>query len=155
MTDKDDLAVVGCDIIDSNLYMVLGTAGDDGEPWVSPVYFAPEDYRLFYWVSAPEATHSRNLVARPQVSIVVFNSQVPIGTGQGVYMSAAAEELTGSDLDRAIDVYSRRAMEHGGRAFTISDLQPPAPYRMYRATASEHWVLDPAASPNQRTPVAP
>ena len=153
MTKQDDLATVARDIIDSNLYMVLGTAGEDGRPWVTPVYFAPHGYAEFYWISSPEAMHSRNLAARPEVSIVVFNSQVPISTGQGVYMEGTAEELHEDALERAIVVYSDRAKSHGGREFTAADVQPPAPYRLYRVIASGHWVLDPDASPDQRTPV--
>ncbi len=129
------------EIIGANLYMVLGTADATGQPWVSPVYYAMARYREFYWVSSPEATHSRNIAARPQVSIVVFNSQVPIGTGQGVYMSAHAEELTGADLERGIEVFSRRSLEHGGVAWTPDDVRGPALLRLYRATASEHSVL--------------
>ena len=79
-------------IIDANLYMVLGTADERGRPWVSPVYYAHVDYREFVWMSRPETLHSRNLVARPQISLVIFDSSTPIGTGQGVYAAAAAEE---------------------------------------------------------------
>ena len=85
-----DLAATAREIIDGSLYMVLGTADEAGSPWVSPVYFAVSDYTDFYWVSLPDAQHSRNLAARPEVSIVVFDSGVPIGTGQGVYMAARA-----------------------------------------------------------------
>jgi hypothetical protein len=41
-------------------------------------------YREFFWVSSPDSTHSRNLAGRPDVSIVIFDSSVPISTGQGV-----------------------------------------------------------------------
>lgn len=154
MNQQEDLGAIARAIIDANLYMVLGTADETGRPWVSPVYYAAAGYTEFFWVSSPEATHSRNIAARPQVSIVVFDSQVPIGTGQGVYMSSVAEELEVDDLDRAIEVFSRRSEEHGGqREWTLEDVRPPAPYRLYRATASEHSVLDPAASPDHRTPV--
>jgi nitroimidazol reductase NimA-like FMN-containing flavoprotein (pyridoxamine 5'-phosphate oxidase superfamily) len=154
MNQEEDLGAIARGIIDANLYMVLGTADENGRPWVSPVYYAAEEYSEFFWVSSPEATHSRNIAARSQVSIVVFDSQVPIGTGQGVYMSAVAEELEGDDLDRGIDVFSRRSQAHGGkRGWRSEDVQPPAAYRLYRATVSEHSVLDPAASPDQRTPV--
>jgi len=153
MAKQDDLTTIARGIIDSNLYMVLGTAGEAGRPWVSPVYFAPEAYREFFWISSPAAKHSLNLAARPDISIVVFDSQVAISTGQGVYMSAVAEELGGPDLDRGMDIYSSRVRAHGGRQFTVQDVQGGAVYRMYRATASHHWVLDPDASPDQRTPV--
>jgi pyridoxamine 5'-phosphate oxidase-like protein len=153
MDHQQDLGAVARDIIDSNMYMVLGTADEMGRPWVSPVYYASAGYTEFLWVSSPEATHSRNIAIRSQVSIVVFNSQVPIGTGQGVYMSAVAEELTDHGLDRGIEIFSRTSEGHGGRAWTLEDVGPSALYRLYRATASEHWVLDPAGHPDHRTPV--
>jgi hypothetical protein len=77
--------------------------------------------------------HSRNLAGRPEVSIVIFDSQVPIGTGRGVYMSASAEELTGGERD-GIEVFSRRSLEHGGDPWTLEDVQSPARLRLYRAT---------------------
>ena len=134
--------------------MVLGTADALGQPWVSPVYFASARYTQFYWVSSPEARHSRNLATRSQVSIVIFDSQAPIGTGQGVYMSAMAEELAGADLDRGIEIFSRTSLGHGGHEWKAEDVQAPALYRLYRATAREHWVLDPAGHPDHRTPVS-
>ena len=67
-------------VIDANLYMVLGTAGEQGWPWVTPVYYSAGGYTNFYWVSRPDATHSRNIAASSQVSIVIFNSQTSIGT---------------------------------------------------------------------------
>jgi uncharacterized protein YhbP (UPF0306 family) len=102
---KQDLASVARDIIDSNAYMTLATADENGCPWASPVWYAAEGYEHFYWVSSPEARHSRNVAARPEVGIVIFDSRAPIGTGQGVYVSAIAEELAGTELDRGIGVY--------------------------------------------------
>ena len=136
--------------------MVLGTADEGGRPWVSPVYFAARDYVEFYWVSLPDAQHSRNLGARPEVSIVVFDSGVPIGTGQGVYMSARAEELSGEGLEHGIEVFARRSGEHGGRPWSADDVRPPAPHRLYRASVERHWMLDKGARPgDRRTPVTP
>jgi hypothetical protein len=153
MNRQDDLGAVARTIIDSTMYMVLGTADASGRPWVSPVWFASAGYTQFYWVSSPEATHSRNLAARPHFSIVIFDSQAPIDTGQGVYVSAVAEELAGADVDRGIDIFSRSSLAHEGREWTLDDVRAPAPYRLYRATASEHSVLDPGAHPVRRTQV--
>jgi hypothetical protein len=47
--NQQDLGTVAGNIIGSMMYMVLGTADDSGQPWVSPVYFAAENYREFYW----------------------------------------------------------------------------------------------------------
>lgn len=151
--NQQDLAELGRTIIDSNMYMVLGTADESGKPWVSPVWYASVDNKEFYWVSSPEVKHSRNIAVRPQVSIVIFDSQAPIGTGQGVYMSATAAELTGVDLQRGIEVYSRSSLAHGGGEWKLEAVGESALYRLYRATASEHWVLDPVGRPDHRIPV--
>jgi Pyridoxamine 5'-phosphate oxidase len=150
MGELDPTAIARA-IIDANLYMVLGTADEAGRPWVSPVYFAHSEYNEFFWVSSPEAKHSRNLAGRPEISIVIFDSQVPIGTGGGVYMSASAEELTGGERERGIEVFSRRSLEHGGDRWTLEDVQSPARLRLYRAAASAHDVLD---ANDQRVPVS-
>jgi hypothetical protein len=150
MTDERDRVAITRAIIDANLYMVLGTADQAGRPCVSPVYYAPAAYREFFWVSSPDATHSRNLEARGEVSIVVFDSSVPIGTGQGVYMSAAAGELAGDERSEGIDIFSRRSLAHGGHEWTLEDVQAPARLRLYRAVAVDHYVLDPA---DRRVPV--
>jgi hypothetical protein len=112
-------------------------------------------YSDLYWVSSPEAQHSRNLAARRGLSIVIFDSQAPVGEGQGVYMSAVAEQLTGAGLERGIETFSRVSVSHGAKPWTIEDVQEPASLRLYRARVSEHWVLDPERRPNQRTRVRP
>ncbi|MDQ4028081.1 MAG: pyridoxamine 5'-phosphate oxidase family protein [Actinomycetota bacterium] len=150
MRDESDLGGVARDIIDTNLYMTLGTADGAGRPWVSPVYYAPASYKEFFWVSSPEARHSRNLVTRSEVSIVIFDSRVPPGTGQGVYMSAVAPELNDVDFVRGIDLFSRRSQAHGVGPWGPEDVLPPARHRLYRAIASEHFVL---GRGDERTPV--
>ncbi|MGH9248451.1 MAG: pyridoxamine 5'-phosphate oxidase family protein [Acidimicrobiales bacterium] len=142
-------------IIDANLYMVLATADEAGRPWASPVYFAVAGYREFFWVSSPEATHSRNIAVRPDVGIVVFDSRAPIGTGQGVYMPAVAQQLTaGSDLQRGIDIFSRRSLAHGGRPWTLDAVRDPEPIRLHRATATGHSILAKDGRPDHRLTVA-
>ena len=160
MTDdaqRPDLDAVARAILDANHYMTLGTADADGRPWVSPVFFAAADgYRELYWISSPGATHSRNLAARPQLSIVVFDSQAPVGTGQAVYMAATAAELSGAELERGLQVYPGEAgLRAGARTKTPSDVLAPSLYRLYLATVSQHWVLDPGVAPDQRTTVDP
>ena len=140
MTDEPDPATITRAIIDANLYMVLGTADEAGQPWVSPVYYAPADYREFFWVSSPDSRHSRNLDGRGQVAIVIFDSSVPIGTGQGVYMSAVAQEVGGDERSAGIEMFSRRSLAHGGHAWTLQDVESRARLRLYRATAVEQFL---------------
>ena len=140
-------------IIDSNKYMVLGTADQAGHPWVTPVWFASEDYTRFHWVSSPEARHSRNLAARPEVAIAIFDSTVPVGGAQAVYMAGTAEELTGAELDGGIEAFGRLSVVDVGRMWALDDVQPPSPFRLYRATVSEHYVLIPGRDPELGTGV--
>jgi len=152
MEPDQELGALARAIIDENLYMTLGTADEAGRPWASPVYYAVEDYCEFIWVSRPESRHSRNLAVRPELGIVIFDSRVPINTGQGVYMSAVAEELTGPEADRAIATFSSRGQVHGGDEWTLADVRAPAEFRLYRAIASDHSVIRPGIL---RTPVDP
>jgi hypothetical protein len=142
MASDQDPVTLAKETIDSNRYMTLGTADEAGHPWVSPVFYAARGYAEFYWMSSPEVAHSQNLARRPQVSIVIFDSQVVPGNARPVYMSAVAEMLSGADVDRGLDVYPGAA-ERGGRPVNADELQPPAVYRLYRATVSQHSVLCP------------
>jgi hypothetical protein len=155
---SDDLAGLARGILDANRYMTLGTADASGRPWVSPVYYALDGYRDVFWVSSPEARHSQNIAIRPEVSLVMFDSRTSIGEGQAVYMVAVAEQLTGPELVRGIEVFSRRSVEHGARPWEPSDVRAPSLLRAYRATATELSVLDATAEPgsgrgDERIPV--
>ena len=147
MTDPDDLGVIARSIVDANRFMTLATADEHGSPWASPVWYAPVEYREFLWVSSPEATHSRNLAVRPELAIVIFDSH-RAGGWNALYLSAVAEQLT--DVDEAIGFFSRHGEAQGLRAWTREDVLPPARHRLFRATAHEHFVLDPH---DQRLPV--
>ena len=152
MTDFSEMART---IIESNRYMVLGTADEAGVPWVTPVWYAQADHREFLWVSSPDRRHSRNVVARPEVSIAIFDSTVAVGSARAVYMSARAEQVSGADLERDIARFATAGQSQGlTRRWTAEDVLAPAPYRLYRATVSQHWVLDPDSSPDDRAKVA-
>jgi pyridoxine/pyridoxamine 5'-phosphate oxidase len=151
MEPATDLAASAREIIDSNEYMTLATADEDGSPWASPVWFAHESHLRFVWVSKPEARHSRNLATRPQAGIVIFDSTVPMGAGQAVYVEAVAEQLEDDQAERYVEVFSRRSQERGGRHWTMDDIRTSAPLRLYLASASAQFVLGPG---DERIPVS-
>jgi len=137
-----DPAAVARAIVAANSYLTLATADGSGRPWASPVWFAPVGYDAFLWVSAIDADHSRNIAARPEVGLVIFDSTAAIGTGQAVYVSATAERLTGAALADGIERFSERSLAAGGRAWTLDEVDEGAPLGLFRATASGHWILD-------------
>ena len=145
--DPDELRRIATSIIDANRFMTLATADSDGRPWASPVWYAPSGSREFFWVSSPEATHSKNLRVRPELAVVIFDSH-RTGGWNAVYLSAVAEEL--GNPDEGIEVFSARSEEQGFGAWTREQVVPPARHRLYRATAHELFVLD---THDQRIPV--
>jgi len=151
MTDFSTMARA---IIESNRYMVLGTADETGVPWVTPVWFAQSELRRFIWLSSPDRRHSANVVVRPEVSIVIFDSTVAEGDARAVYMAGRPEQVPDADLARDLARFDAASRAQGlARRWTIEDVLAPAPYRLYRATVSRHWVLDPDSSPDARTEV--
>jgi nitroimidazol reductase NimA-like FMN-containing flavoprotein (pyridoxamine 5'-phosphate oxidase superfamily) len=136
----DELNEMARQVLDSNRYLVLGTVEDDGSPRLSPVYFTPARYRDLYWVSSPDARHSQNVRARPEVQIVVFDSSTLPGQSEAIYLSATArevprDELTEAVLDAAFDPETR-----GGRAFSVDELSGSGDLRLYVATATTYEV---------------
>jgi nitroimidazol reductase NimA-like FMN-containing flavoprotein (pyridoxamine 5'-phosphate oxidase superfamily) len=147
--DPQELCAIARSIVDSNRFMTLATADGDGRPWASPVWYAPDGYREFLWVSSPGSTHSRNIETRAEVAIVIFDSHLT-GGWNALYMSAAAERL--DEVDEAVEILSRRSVEQGFPVWTPEDVLAPAHHRLYRSTATEHFVLDPH---DRRLPVDP
>jgi nitroimidazol reductase NimA-like FMN-containing flavoprotein (pyridoxamine 5'-phosphate oxidase superfamily) len=146
---EDELSDHARAVIAANRYLTLGTADAAGRPWVSPVWFATEDYRSFHWVSSPAAKHSLHLATRPEVAIAIFDSSVAVGAAEAVYMRAQAQELAGDELEAGLEVFDRVSREAIGRGWRLDDLQGAALFRLYRATASEHWVLIRGSDPER------
>ena len=73
----------------------------------------------------------------------VFDLRVPLGEAQAVYMSAVAQAgLSGAELERGIEIFSRGSQAAGARPWSLEDVVAPAGLRLYRATATETFVLD-------------
>ena len=127
-------------IIASTDYMTLATADADGLPWATPVWFAPDGERALLWLSRPDARHSRNLLARPRLSIVIFDSRVSSEEAAAVYCDAVAEQV-----DDGIETYHAYSVEHGRAEWTRADISAPSPLRLYRAEVTERWLLSAGA----------
>ena len=137
-----DLSAHARELLDTNAYQTPGPVDDTGHPWVSPVYMAASGLREFYWMSTTDARHSLNLAVRPAVSLVVFDSTVRPYHGRALYAVGEAREVTEGELEQALAVYPGPA-GRGGQPMTRADFTGESPYRLYRATASEVWVLCP------------
>jgi hypothetical protein len=129
-------------IVDASSYMTLSTADADGRPWVSPVWFAHEQYETFFWMSQPGARHSHNIAARCDVAIVIFDSTVSPNRRNAVYFEAAAARVPDGELADAVAVYAARSVARGLETLDPEEVRGDASWRLYRARASATYVLE-------------
>ena len=135
-------------VIDANRFMTLATADEQGTPWASPVWFARRDERRFPWVSRPTTRHSRNIAARPDLAIVIYDSQTTPDERQAVYIEATATELQGDD---GISGFSRESLSQGMSEWPRERVTEPADFRLYQATVTAWFIL--AEGPDERLAV--
>ena len=138
-------------VIDANRFMTLATADEHGTPWASPVWFARPDERRFLWVSRPTTRHSRNIAARPDVAIVIYDSQTTPDERQAVYIEATATQLEGEEVDAGISAFSRESLTQGLPEWPRERVTEPADFRLYQATVTAWFIL--ADGPDERLPV--
>jgi hypothetical protein len=120
----------------------------DGRPRLSPVYYTAARYTDFYWISSPEARHSRNLADDPQVQIVIFDSTSPVGKGEAVYLGGVAKQVADEELEPVLPEAFRPVA--GARRFEADELRGRAPLRLYPAHATSCEVHVAGPSPGTR-----
>ncbi len=104
-------------IISEIEYATLATCSKKGLPWNSPVYCAYDEHYNFYWASWRENVHSRNIRENPGVFIIIYDSTVPLGTGEGVYLKGKAHELIkDAEIQKAIDIFYGRQKRLSNKA---------------------------------------
>jgi hypothetical protein len=133
MGGNPELNAIARRVIDSNHYMTLGTQDPDGRPRLSPVYYTCARYSDFYWLSSPEAHHSRNLEERPEIELVIFDSSAPVGAGEAVYLGAGARAIREDELEAVCPEAFRTTA--GARRFTPEELRG-SNLRLYVAHAT-------------------
>jgi hypothetical protein len=57
--------------------------------------------------------------------------------------------------ERALEVFSRRSLQHGGRVWTLDDVRGDTGIRLYRAVAEDHSILAKDGRPDHRIPADP
>lgn len=131
----DTLAADAERVLATVRYVVLATADPDGAPHVSPVFFT-RDGSAVYWVSSPDAHHSHNVEREPRVEGVVFDSTVPVGGAEAVYLTGRARRVPDEELhDRCAAAF---ADPRDGVAFTPAEVSGDADIRLY-VLEVERW----------------
>lgn len=127
-------------IISNILYITIATANKEGSPWNSPVYSAFDKDLNFFWASDQNGQHSKNIAENNSVFIVIYDSTVPEGTGEGFYIKAKAYKLeTEKDILDALKYLDGRV---GKKTHDPRGFMGTMPRRIYKAVPEKVWVND-------------
>ena len=126
-------------IVQKLLYVTIATVSAEGEPCNSPVCSAYDNDGNFYWASSPQAEHSRNIEENGKAFLVIYDSSVPVGAGEGVYVQAIAAPLVDpAEIEEAKLSTARRVNKQVGPRTDY--LLNTGIQRYYRATPRRVWV---------------
>jgi nitroimidazol reductase NimA-like FMN-containing flavoprotein (pyridoxamine 5'-phosphate oxidase superfamily) len=127
------------EIIQRILYVTIATVSSEGIPWNSPVYSAYDHQANFYWTSSPQAQHSRNIDGNGKVFLAIYDSTVPEGKGEGVYVEGIAAALEAPA--EIAEAKRNMALRVGKQLGPETDrLLAARLQRIYRATPSRVWM---------------
>ena len=127
------------EIVQRILYVTIASVSSDGIPWNTPVYSAYDNHANFYWTSSPQAQHSRNIDSNTRVFLVIYDSTVAEGRGEGVYLEAAAAALDDpAEIAEARQNMARRVGKQFGPE--TDRLLETGMQRIYRATPNRVWM---------------
>lgn len=72
----------------------LATAGEEGAPSATPLFYIVDEALALYWLSSKTSQHSRNLLERPGVAAAVHCNAKSWREIRGVQMRGAVSEVT-------------------------------------------------------------
>ena len=125
------------EIIETISYATIASANKEGKPWNTPVFFVHDHKLNIYWFSDKHNQHSQNVRENEDVFIVIYDSTVPEGDGEGVYIQAKAVELNDPEEIRRAGI-----IETGPGRDTPDDFVGDAIRRVYKAIPQQAWMND-------------
>lgn len=126
------------EILQSIRYATIATVTEDGNPWNSPVAHELDDDLTIYWVSDKENQHSKNVRANGKAFVVIYDSTVPEGDGEGVYIEVDVAELSNPDEI----LYVRRLKKGNDYQAKEGEFLGDEVRRIYRAVPRRIWMND-------------
>lgn len=112
-------------LLNASTLCAISTVSVGGRAHVNTAYFAWNASFDIFWLSAPEARHSRNVRRHPSTAIAVYDSRQKWGgSDRGIQLFGMTRELSGRSARDAERVYRRRFKSYARD--TLSS------YRFYR-----------------------
>lgn len=110
-----DLSKRAREIIEKIKYVTIASITEDGLPWNSPLFSAYDEEFNFYWGTHKDSQKAKNIRANNNVFLAIYDSTVPPGTGEGVFVRAKVHQIT--DPDEVKRVYELLKARHAPAHF--------------------------------------
>lgn len=121
--------------------MTLATADNEGQPWNTPLFFAYDGTKTFYWGSRPNTQHSQNIAHNERGFIVIYDLTVAPYHGEAFYAQVLCEEIDQpAEIETAVELLHAR---FGEPYMTTADVQGSGEHRLYKASVKKAWIKDP------------
>jgi uncharacterized protein YhbP (UPF0306 family) len=103
------MAATARQLLDASTLCAIATVTPGRRAHINTAYFAwTRDFDIV-WLSAPRASHSRNLRTSDSVAVAVYDSSQTWGKpDRGIQLFGSAREVRGEDAEHAEALYAKR-----------------------------------------------
>ena len=126
------------EILQTIRYATIATVTPDGQPWNTPVAHILDQDLTIYWASDKNNQHSKNIRSSPVAYAVIYDSTVPEGEGEGVYIQAEAVEI--SSPEEVLHI--RKLLKGESHVARDNEFLGDDVRRMYKLTPQHMWIND-------------
>lgn len=121
-------------------YITIASVTPEGMPWNTPVYSAFDKDYNFYWGTHIDSQKANNIRNNENVFLVIYDSTVPPGTGEGVFIQAKAQQL--SDPDEIQHAYETLRDRRPTPFWKPEAFSEEGPVRLFKAVPQKAWMND-------------
>ncbi len=131
-------------IIESNNYMVIATADSEGNPWASALFYVHDKDYAFYFLSAIDSRHIKNIGGNSVASFVIFDSRQKIGQSDSVQAECKISEVNKNQLEDVIKLYVKKLFPKSNVPATdrypMGAYTEPAEFRFFKISISKLYI---------------
>ena len=126
------------EIIEKIIYISLATTHNN-IPWNTPLVAAYDDQYNFYWRSAQEAVHSKNIKENDKVFFTLFDThEQNWKLREAIYIQATAVEINNEEeIKQILPLLDKRSGTSFGTAVNFLN---DSPRRVYKAVPEKIWI---------------
>lgn len=104
---EHDIGALVRSILEKGHLLSLATV-DEGGPWVSDLVYVFDDDLNIYWLSMPEARHSKAILKHPMVAGTVTISTRSKEPNEAIQIAGTAEKIEGDIIEMATKHLAKR-----------------------------------------------